>query len=542
MNTLSGGDALKRLEEEYLDKILGFCYQKVNTREDAEDLASEIALEVLKSVRSGKEIGNMGAFVWSVSNHTFFKWLRRKKYGSTAYLDEVFTSPDNVEEECIFRETENILHREIALLSEKYRKVVVMYYFEGKSCGEIGAILGRSSGTVKWWLHDARTFIKEGFDIMREYGEKSYNPGTLFLSCQGTPGADNEPMSCARRKLPQNILLAAYREPQTLAELCGELGTPAAYIEDEVGNLVKNQLMKELPGGKYQTDFVILPNDDMDIASKIYNACFPGYYDALMDFLGAHRELLSGGKFNTAGFSWDRLLWVYIHVITDIVAMRFRTEVCRAVAYQDMPLRPDGGRWIAQGYNAGLPGGKCERDDGWREYVPWDGPVHKTGKAFAQGYFHYWSGVDSSIFFGVPDDVFALCRDIIEGRLSVQGLDEEQKYLFGVALEKRLFIREGDAFRQNYYFVGGEERLRLYELAGEFYPAASDYLQKAYGIILEEHGAGVPKPLRWQMGNFLSNFLGIFVTGSLYEGMGRHALSEPDENNREWLSLFASGQ
>jgi len=30
------------LEDEYLAKILGFCYQKVMNREDAEDLAADI--------------------------------------------------------------------------------------------------------------------------------------------------------------------------------------------------------------------------------------------------------------------------------------------------------------------------------------------------------------------------------------------------------------------------------------------------------------------------------------------------------------------
>ena len=68
---MNGAEALKRFEEEYLEKVLGFCYQKVNNRENAEDLSVEISLEVLKAIRSGKEIENLGAFVWSVSNHTF---------------------------------------------------------------------------------------------------------------------------------------------------------------------------------------------------------------------------------------------------------------------------------------------------------------------------------------------------------------------------------------------------------------------------------------------------------------------------------------
>ena len=541
---MNGAEALKRFEEEYLEKVLGFCYQKLNSRENAEDLSMEIALEVLRAIRSGKEIENLGAFVWSVSNHTFLKWLRTRKYGSTAYLDELFASLEDIEGEYICRETESILHREIALLSEKYRKAVVLYYFEGKSCSEIGTLLGKSGGTVKWWLHNARNYIKEGFDTMREYGEKSYNPGTLKLSCQGNPGADNEPMSCAKRKLPQNILLSAYQEPMTIEALCMELGTPAAYVEDEVENLVSNQLMKEVSSGKYQTDFVILPwgepKDDTDIAQKIHEACFPGYFDALMAFLEGHKALLSGGKFNTAGFSWDRLLWVYLHIVTEFVLDRFRAEEFKIVPYRDMPERPNGGRWIALGFNNSCSFGCGSPEQDWKEYTIWQGPLHKTAKSFVQGYFHYWSGLGDDAFFEIPDDVFELCRDMIKGAVTAQDFTEEQKYLFSIALEKKLFLREEERFRQNYYFLAREEMQQLHQTAMEFYPAAMEFLQTAYRIILEEYGMSIPKCLSWQMGNFLSNNMGVFVTGSMYEGMRKHILSVPDEKAKDWLSLFAS--
>lgn len=351
-------------------------------------------------------------------------------------------------------------------------------------------------------------------------------------------------MSCAKRKLPQNILLSAYQEPLTIEQLCMELGTSAAYVEDEVENLVSNQLMKEISPGKYQTDFVILPwgepKDNKNIADMIYEACFPGYYDALMAFLERHKALLSGEKFNTAGFSWNRLLWVYLHIVTEYVVDRFRVEGCKIVSYRDIPERPNGGRWIALGFNSSWYLEGEGREKSQVEYMAWEGPLHKRAKSFIQGYFHYWSGLKGNVFFEIPDDVFALCRDIIKGTISIQHLTEEQKYLFSIALEKKLFLREGEGFRQNYYFTAREEMEQLWQIAMEFYPTAVEFLQKAYEMILVEHGASIPKHLRWQMSNFLSNHLGIFVTASLYEGVQKHMLSIPDENNREWLSLFAS--
>lgn len=176
----------------------------------------------------------------------------------------------------------------------------------------------------------------------------------------------------------------------------------------------------------------------------------------------------------------------------------------------------------------------------WKEYIPFDGPVHKTGKDFAQGFFHYWSGLDSNVFFDIPDGVFALCREIIKGNILPEKLNEDQKYLFSIAIEKKLFIKEGDNFKQNYYFIRHGELKQIEQLAYEFYPVAQEFFNKAYKLVLDEYKTTVPKHLHWQMGNFLSNHLGNFVTCSLYEGVRSGILSTPDESNKDWLSLFTA--
>lgn len=62
-------------------------------------------------------------------------------------------------------------------------------------------------------------------------------------------------------------------------------------------------------------------------------------------------------------------------------------------------MRPNGGKRIALGYNNGF----CvEEQTKWEKYHAYDGPIHKVGKVFTQGFFHHWSGVDSSTFFDTP--------------------------------------------------------------------------------------------------------------------------------------------
>jgi len=528
---------LKLLQEEMLPKIYGFCRVKLNTAEDAEDLSQDICLAVLQEIQRGKNIENLNAFVWSVSNHMFYNWLRKKKHGTTVYLSEFIVSEEDIDNEYILREQMNLLRRELSLMSGNYRRAAVMHYYDDLSCEEIARLLNRSVGTVKWWLHDARTAIEKGMNTMREYGEKSYRPGTLCLSCTGNPGSNSEPMVCAQRKSAQNILLAAYRKPMTVTELCEELGISAPYIEDEVEYLVNNQLMKEAAKGKYQTDFVILPGNNPDTANKIYAAVFPEYYEKLIAFLEEKKSVLTEKRFNRAGFSWERLLWVYIHILSDIAVNLYRYENNISVKYADMPMRPNGGRWIALGFENGF--GFAEKS-GLDLFQVYDGPVHKTDRACVQGFFHYWSGVDSSVFFETPEEVFILCRDIIKGTVRADELNEEQKYLFSTALEKKLFVKTDEGFVQNYYYVDRTERKELEKFGREFLDIAAPLIERAWKIVLDEYSETVPRHLYWQMGNFLANHLNYFVSCSLQCARERGILSEPDASGKEWLSLFAS--
>ncbi len=519
------------LEEEYMAKILGFSYQKLQNRAEAEELASDIALEVLKVIRSGKEIGNFNAFVWSVSNHIFFNHLRKKKYGSVTSLTELLAAADNVEEELIKKEQENLLRREIAMLGEKYRRAVVLFYFEGKSCEEIGEILAQSTGTIKWWLHEARTSIKEGMEIMREYGEKSFNPGELFMSCQGNPGLNMEPISCAKRKLAQNILLAAYEEPVTIRELCAEHGVAAAYMEDEVAALVDNQLMKEVSRGKFQTDFVILPWNIEELQKKLYESCFPGYYEKLLAFLEEHKDQLTDKKCNRDGFTWERLLWVYIPLFTETVLNTFRAECCNFVNPVNMQ-RPNGGQWIAIGYKGGSPEKQMQGKD-IPEYCFFDGPVNKPG-VLVQGFFHHWSGTDSTVFFDLPAEGIKNCGKILNNRAV-----EEDKYceMIAEAMKWKLLSKHGEAITPNYYRITEEALLQIFPFVQSFYETAKPYFETAWKLILKEFEPAVPKHLHGQMGNFLSRILSTFVTCALYEGEKQGVLSGMEVEGKEWISL-----
>ena len=83
---------------------------------------------------------------------------------------------------------------------------------------QISADLGISTEMVKYYLFKTRKILKEGIGMSREFGEKSYNPGTFRMDFWGD-GDNSCYWQLFKRKLPGNILLSAYYTPVTIQEL-----------------------------------------------------------------------------------------------------------------------------------------------------------------------------------------------------------------------------------------------------------------------------------------------------------------------------------
>ena len=148
-----------------------------------------------------------------------------------------------------------ILRRELSLLSKQYREVSIQYYIEKKSCTVIAREMNISEEMVKYYLFKTRKILKEGVTMDRKYGEKSYNPGKFYIDFWGNQKSGYI-WQIFERRLPGNIVLAAYEKPMSMEELSMELGVSVPYLEDELDILLKYDLMTKT-GNKYQTNFVI---------------------------------------------------------------------------------------------------------------------------------------------------------------------------------------------------------------------------------------------------------------------------------------------
>ena len=264
---------LDGLIAENMKSIFGFALTRLGNVTEAEYLASDILYEIIRSAPKLKDEERFYGFMWKVAENVYMDYLRKKAKNArrTAELDEsIADESDSVLDEIAQKEELNLLRRELSLLSKQYREATVLYYIENLSCSEIAKKLQISTEMVKYYLFRARKIIREGMNMERLFGEKSYKPCGFEIDYWGLVKFNpNEYRAFRKRKIKGNILLAAYYSPMTIQEISIELGVALPYLEDEIKLLVDRQYLVCI-GGKYLTNIPIFTLDcTKTIAEKL---------------------------------------------------------------------------------------------------------------------------------------------------------------------------------------------------------------------------------------------------------------------------------
>lgn len=337
---------------EYLGKVFYFCLKKTGDEEEAAELSGEISLEVVQALARGKEPEKFEAWVWAVARNRWAKWAAKRYYHAPEQVDiqeyeEALPSGGSVEDDMIRSEELARVRRGLAFIRSDYRHILVAHYFEEKSVSEISRQFGIPLGTVKTKLQSSRKILKEGMDMARQFGTRSFQPETIqFISSGDQPSG--LPFSAVQRKLPVNILCAANNNASTIEELSMELGIAMPYMEEEVGLLVKAELLRKLDNGKYITNFFISPRECQNEVNELACRFAENNYKAIWDM--AQKGLEKGKE-----------LGIFRGAFSDADAQAyFAFYIEQNVGYEELPAslftkfkRHDGGNWGFMGMESG---------------------------------------------------------------------------------------------------------------------------------------------------------------------------------------------
>ena len=166
--------AFSQLLDDYQQKVFGTCISFVPNKEDAEDVAQEVFLEVFKSISKFKGDAKLSTWIYRIATNKCLEFIRKKNtkkrfafmqsimgneipFDKTSYFTE-FNHPGILLEN---KEKSATIFKAINTLPETQRVVFTLAKIDGKSYQEIVEITGKSLSSVESVMFRAKKTLKE---------------------------------------------------------------------------------------------------------------------------------------------------------------------------------------------------------------------------------------------------------------------------------------------------------------------------------------------------------------------------------------------
>lgn len=159
-----------RLYLHQVEKIYRFIFFKVESKETAEDLTSEVFRKTWIVYEASfdpsseqKKIDNLRAFLYQSARNLIIDHYRRQpKQSSVSNEDlEIADTTQDPEKEQDLKIDIVRIQKALGGLKDEYQDVLIQYYLNNLSLREISQDSGQSLSAVKITLHRARNTLKE---------------------------------------------------------------------------------------------------------------------------------------------------------------------------------------------------------------------------------------------------------------------------------------------------------------------------------------------------------------------------------------------
>lgn len=144
---------LAGLYDEYYDKIARYAYSQIGNKAEAEDIAGEVFLKALKSIKSYKyeERGvPMHSWLFKIAHNLVIDYFRKSGRHKTVPIEnvqlEAKDNPISITEKNVDIEKMNIAMEQ---LTAEQKEVLKLRFYGGLTSKETGNILNKSDGAVR---------------------------------------------------------------------------------------------------------------------------------------------------------------------------------------------------------------------------------------------------------------------------------------------------------------------------------------------------------------------------------------------------------
>jgi RNA polymerase sigma-70 factor (ECF subfamily) len=153
-------------------RVYRFVLRIVRNATLAEDLTSQVFLDVWRTARQFERRSQVSTWLLSIARFKALTALRQRRHEDIDqdHVLEIADQSDTPETSLERNKTSAILRACIAKLSAAHREIINLVYYHEKSVEEVGAIIGIPQSTVKTRMFYAR---KQLADLLRGAGVDS---------------------------------------------------------------------------------------------------------------------------------------------------------------------------------------------------------------------------------------------------------------------------------------------------------------------------------------------------------------------------------
>jgi RNA polymerase sigma-70 factor (ECF subfamily) len=166
-------DAFKTLVDRYQGLVVNTCYGLLGNKQDAEEVAQDVFLQVYKSAVKFRQEARLSTWFYRIAVNRSLnfirdnKWSRRLRNLGALLGDETeqvanTPAPDSSRPDIALEEKERNLavQKAINSLPTKRRTAFVLHKYEGLSYQEIAEIMHRSLSSVESLIHRAKSNLQ----------------------------------------------------------------------------------------------------------------------------------------------------------------------------------------------------------------------------------------------------------------------------------------------------------------------------------------------------------------------------------------------
>jgi RNA polymerase sigma-70 factor (ECF subfamily) len=169
--TLCGNTAAYNgLVQRYQRQVYNLAYRMLGNAEDAGDLVQETFLRAYAALASFRQDASFLTWLYKITSNLCIDQLRSRRSKGALSLEvelEEGREPASESRACAPEDSavrgavQDVVHKAILNLPERYRVVVIMRHLQDMSVDEIARTLDLPTGTVKTHLFRAREMLRE---------------------------------------------------------------------------------------------------------------------------------------------------------------------------------------------------------------------------------------------------------------------------------------------------------------------------------------------------------------------------------------------